>query len=218
MRLIHHLRSPAHLPNLIWKNLKYPFGGAAAEARFDRRYNITTVATPEELAGGEGRAIHLAIPPRHGAALIASVLPQAAGFTFIDIGCSKGRALALARRHPFGRVIGIEQDPYFVAIARRNAAAIGGIDIVETDAFAYELPPDPTVFFLHRPFTLDVAERMGAHIMGSLHARPRKVFVLYYSYEFPVSLAPLRQREIKLPLDPAERFKESHFRGYVYES
>jgi SAM-dependent methyltransferase len=217
MRFVHHLRSPGRLPRLLWKNLRYPFSGAAAEARFDRRYNVTTVATPEELAG-EGRGIHLPMPPCHGAALIASVLPRATGFTFIDIGCSKGRVLALARRHPFGRVIGIEQDPYFAVIARNNAAVIGKVEIVEADAFAYDLPPDSTVFFLNRPFPLDVAERMGAHIMASLHTCPRKVFVLYYSYEFPASLGPLRQREIRLPFDPAERFKESHFRGYLYES
>ncbi len=217
MQIVRHLRSPARLPGLLWKNLLYPFSGAAAEARFDRRYGIKTVATPEELKG-EGRGIHLAIPPRHGAALIASVLPQAAGFTFIDIGCSKGRALALARRHPFSRVIGIEQDPYFAAIARRNAAVLGGVEIVEADAFAYVLPPDPTVFFLNRPFLLDAAERMGAHIVNSLRARPRKAFVLYYSYEFPVSLRPLRQRDIRLPYDRAERFKQSHFRGLVFES
>jgi SAM-dependent methyltransferase len=145
-------------------------------------------------------------------------MPAAAGFVFIDIGCSKGRALALARRHPFSRVIGIERDPYFAAIARHNAAAIGNVEIVEADAFTYDLPLSPTVFFLSRPFPLDVAERMGAHIIASLRDRPRKVFVLYYSYEFPVSLQPLRQREITLPYDPAERFKEFHFRGYVFES
>ncbi len=217
MRFIHHLRSPAHLPTLIWKNLRYPFSGGAAEARFDRRYNITTVATPEELVG-EGRGIHLPMPPRHAAALIAAVLPRATGFTFIDIGCSKGRVLALARRQPFGRVIGIERDPYFAAIARRNAAVIGQVEVVEGDAFAYDLPPDSTVFFLNRPFPLAEAERMGTHLMASLHKCPRKVFVLYHSYEFPASLQPLRQREVSLPFDRAERFKESQFRGYVYES
>ena len=162
--------------------------------------------------------MNLAIPPRHGAALIAAVAPLAAGFTFIDIGCSKGRALALARQHHFSRVIGIERDPYFAAVARRNATALGGVEVVETDAFAYALPSDPTVFFLHRPFALDVAEQMGTHIVGSLRTQPRKVYVLYYSYEFPVSLQPLRQREVVLPYDPAERFKESKFRAYVFES
>jgi len=202
------------MPSLLWKNLTYPFSGAAAEARFDRRYGIETAASPHEIRDG----MNLGIPLRHGAALIASVMPEATDFVFIDIGCSKGRALALARQHPFGRVIGIERDPYFAAIARRNATAIGGVEIVEADAFAYELPSDPTVFFLHRPFPLEVAEQMGRHIVASLHARPRKVFVLFYSYEFPVSLEALRQREIRLPHDPTERFKESHFRGRIFAS
>src|SRR5689334_555221 len=108
MGLFRH--APSRIPALIWKNLKYPFSGPALEARFDRRHGIETVATAEEAAGV--KVVHLAIPLRHGATLIASIAARAKGFAFIDIGCSKGRALALARPHDFSRLIGIEKDPY----------------------------------------------------------------------------------------------------------
>jgi len=34
-KLLSHLRDPARLPALIWKNLRYPFTPAAAEARMN---------------------------------------------------------------------------------------------------------------------------------------------------------------------------------------
>jgi SAM-dependent methyltransferase len=207
--------SPSRIPALIWKNLKHPFSGPALEARFDRRHGIETVATVEESAGA--KVVHLAIPLRHGAALIASVADRTEGFAFIDIGCSKGRALALARDHHFSRLIGIEMDPYFAAIARRNMKVIGA-EIAEADALTYEFPPVETVFFLYRPFELSVAERMGDHIMDSLRRHPRKIFILYYADGFPQSLASLSYREIKMPPDPSERFKSFGFKARVYES
>jgi hypothetical protein len=213
MGLFRH--APSRIPALIWKNLKYPFSGPAMEAHFDRRHGIETVATAEESAGA--KVVHLAIPLRHGAAMLASVSAQAEGFAFIDIGCSKGRALALARTHRFSRLIGIEKDPYFAAIARRNMKVIGGVEIVETDALTYELPPVNTVFFLYRPFEISVAERMGDHIMESLRKHPRKIFILYYADGFPTSLDPLSYREIKMPYDPSERFKSFNFTGRIYE-
>jgi SAM-dependent methyltransferase len=208
--------SPSRIPALIWKNLKYPFSGPALEARFDRRHGIETIATAEESAGA--KVVHLAIPLRHGAALISSVAAKAKGFAFIDIGCSKGRALALARARNFSRLIGIEMDPYFAAIARRNMKIIGSGEIVEMDALTYEFPPVETVFFLYRPFELSVAERMGDHIMESLRKHPRKIFILYYADDFPKSLAPLSHREVKMPYDPSERFKSFGFTARLYES
>jgi hypothetical protein len=96
--------------------------------------------------------------------------------------------------------------------------SIGGVEIVETDALTYELPPEPTVFFLYRPFEISVAERMGDRIMESLRKHPRKIFVLYYADGFPKSLDSLSWREPRLPRDPSERFREHGFKGRIYES
>ena len=49
--LARHLRTPAHLPGVIWKNLKFPFTPQAAEVRYDRLLGIDTAGNlePNEL-------------------------------------------------------------------------------------------------------------------------------------------------------------------------
>src|SRR5215472_1458160 len=42
-------------------------------------------------------------------------------YTFVDLGCGKGRVLLMARELGFGRIIGVEFAPALAKVARRNA-------------------------------------------------------------------------------------------------
>ena len=80
--------------------------------------------------------------PRRGfrsgtdAVLLAAAVPAAAGDTVLELGCGVGvAALCLAHRVPGARVTGVEVQPDYAALARRN-----GVTCVTADLA--NLPPD----------------------------------------------------------------------------
>ena len=233
-RLLFHLRDPARLPALIWKNLRYPFTPAAAEMRFDRTLGIDTDGTilHPEVQPGSAAAAHgvgyVGTPVSIAMHLIQTIADRTRGFTFVDIGAGKGRILVLAAGYPFARIVGVELADGLCETARRNAAVVARrlprappIDVVHADATTYELPSDPCVLFLYRPFIGDVAERVVQNIVTSFRANPRQIFILYYTEDFPAGLSnPIFTRHDvnDLPRDRMERFRKHGFRAAIFEA
>lgn len=66
------------------------------------------------------------------------------GCSFVELGCGVGVALvAIAKNHetkaPPVRLLGIERDPHYAALARENASAnVATVEIIEDDALAME--------------------------------------------------------------------------------
>jgi SAM-dependent methyltransferase len=107
-------------------------------------------------------------------------------FTFIDVGCGKGRALLIAAERNFRRVIGIEHAPALAAVAERNAAAWRGrrrctdIRVICADAMAYEFPTEPLVLYFFGPFAdKAVLAHVVENLAASLRASPRPIYVVY---------------------------------------
>lgn len=233
-RWLSHLRDPARLPALIWRNLRYPFTPAAAEARFDRALGIDTGGTilhPEMQPDGAATAFgigYVGTPVSIAEHLVRKIADRARGFTFVDIGAGKGRILVLAARHPFARIVGVELADGLCEIARRNAAIVARrlptappIDVVHADATTYELPSGPCVLFLYRPFVGDVAERVVQNIVTSFRDNPRPILILYYTQDFPAGLSdPIFKRHDvnDLPRDRMERFQKHGFRAGIFEA
>jgi predicted RNA methylase len=100
-------------------------------------------------------------------------------FTFVDIGCGKGRVLMLAALRGFDRVIGIEFAPVLCEMAEQNLKNFLGRrpaewSIINTDAVDVELPSDrPLLIYAFNPFNAQVwtqfvpvllkARRSGQH-------------------------------------------------------
>ena len=53
-------------------------------------------------------------------AALAFLREDWSNFTFVDLGCGKGRALIAASEHGFARIIGVEFAKSLVDIARKN--------------------------------------------------------------------------------------------------
>lgn len=104
---------------------------------------------------------------------------------FVDIGAGKGRALAIAARFPFARIVGVEISPSLCASARDLVARSGAgfacrnIEIVEADAGAFAIPDDSTFLYLYNPFHGARLESLFEAIAESLAARPRRLTILY---------------------------------------
>ena len=110
------------------------------------------------------------------------------GALFIDIGCGKGRMLAVASEYPFAAITGIEIVPVLARIGVRNAARLAKrhpertrIEIIRGDAAAPNLPALGTVvLFLYNPFGPDQMEHLVAKIRDRLNEK-LKIFVVYYN-------------------------------------
>lgn len=95
-------------------------------------------------------------------------------YTFIDLGCGKGRVLMLASRLPFREVIGIELNQQLAAIAERNVErweSLGEarcpIRVQAGDATEPPLPGTPTLLFLYNAFAEPLVCRLADNIARS---------------------------------------------------
>ena len=108
------------------------------------------------------------------------------GFTFVDLGCGKGRALLVASEFPFRGILGVELSAPLARIASRNAALIAGrfpqrtaISVAVADASTLPLPSGNLLLFLYHPFGPELVARVGASVAAALAAEHRRIYVVY---------------------------------------
>jgi SAM-dependent methyltransferase len=112
-------------------------------------------------------------------------------FTFIDLGSGKGRALLVASRFPFRKIVGVEFIPELSAAASANIAKFVApwrecreIEAVNGDATEFEYPAGPLVIYLYNPFLPPVLKRCLRHLAKSLSSEPREVYLMYVNPAF----------------------------------
>ena len=111
------------------------------------------------------------------------------GYTFIDLGSGKGRALLLAREYPFARFVGMELLPELHAVARQNVRRLrdeeqGRFELLCGDAREFAFPEGPIFLYFFDPFPAPILAVVMANLERSLHGSPRPVFI---GYQNPVS-------------------------------
>lgn len=142
-------------------------------------------------------------------------LPELDGYSFVDLGCGKGRPLSVASEFPFRRVIGVELSPDLCNVARKNAAAIHRrfperppIDIVQGNAARFTAPAGKVVLFFYHSFDAEFIAHLAENLERSLAGSLEHLFVIYYN---PVwgevldrSPALVRWRADTMRYDPSE--------------
>ncbi|MDB5203393.1 MAG: hypothetical protein JWQ27_2802 [Ferruginibacter sp.] len=104
---------------------------------------------------------------------------------FIDIGCGKGRVLTVAAYHGAKKVTGIELSKKFckeaVANLEKTKEQFPALqyNIINNDAFYYEVPDDAEVIFMFNPFDEMVMKAVWENIRQSLKRAPRKMTIIY---------------------------------------
>lgn len=105
---------------------------------------------------------------------------------FVDLGSGKGRALMLAAKYGFRKVIGIEFSGALCATARENVRKFSHkcpsrsqIEIIESDVTKYQLRDDETVFFMLDPFNAPVLAEVLRNIRASVGRKPRPIWLIY---------------------------------------
>lgn len=101
---------------------------------------------------------------------------------FVDLGCGKGRATCMAARTEAGRVVGVEQDEGFLAVARANLAKMPDdkARVVFHHGLAQDFDFDPTtVVFLFNPFGAKTLQEVVGLLHASLQRAPRALRIVY---------------------------------------
>lgn len=113
-------------------------------------------------------------------------LPDPEGFSFVDLGCGKGRALIVASEFPFKAIVGVEKAPELVRIAEDNARIVAlahpgrtPIRVATGDAATFALPAGDLVVYLFHPFWTPVMQSVVARIGAALADGGRRLFVVY---------------------------------------
>jgi SAM-dependent methyltransferase len=174
---------------------------------FDQAHGVDTsgLVPARHLATGHAHDEHVTayygVAPSILRALIArwreTVPPHPiSNYTFLDIGCGKGRALLVASELPFRRVVGVELNPKLAAIARSNveiwtrahaadptAGLLAPIDVLEQDALELTLPPRPTLIFLFHPFEAPLLRKLLRRIESQLAEATSGLDILYVNAE-----------------------------------
>ncbi|MDE3103663.1 MAG: hypothetical protein KGK08_00675 [Acidobacteriota bacterium] len=166
---------------------------------FDDRYGTETsgVIGGVTLASAHPNSLHATayhgVPPSRLHVILESwrATPPAlplTQYTFLDLGCGKGRAIMLASQLPFRECIGVELNADLAAVAaanlktfQRTGAPLSPSRIVHGDAATFALPMGPCLLFLYNPFSTRVAAQLLGHLQRSLAAAPRPLDVLYFT-------------------------------------
>ncbi len=109
--------------------------------------------------------------------------------TFLDLGCGKGRALAVASEFPFRRIVGVELAPSLVSIAKANAEVLRSkfpdrtpIEVVEGDVLAVPIPTGSVVVYFYHPFYRGMMKKVARKIEKFVKSNSGiDVFVIYYN-------------------------------------
>lgn len=165
---------------------------AEVDHRFDQEHGTKTGGIQEifelTIVGDNARhgLSHIASDPGEFASLISTLKVDLSTFTFIDLGSGKGRAVILAARYPFQRIIGVEFARELVAAAKANVEALAThsvtdrrVEFICGDASAYPFPESPLIVYLFNPFGSTIIRRVAENLIESWRHKPRPILVLY---------------------------------------
>jgi SAM-dependent methyltransferase len=125
---------------------------------------------------------------------------RVADYTFVDLGCGKGRALLMASMYPFRAVRGIELNAKLVRVARRNLrkwtkggrAVCADVQVICGDVLGPKHDPvlervldagGPVVLFLFNSFAAEVLAGLMQKLAGA--ARPPRQTPIDLVYVHP---------------------------------
>jgi len=104
---------------------------------------------------------------------------------FLDIGCGKGRAMCVAAHNGFTKITGIDLSKKLCDAAKQNCniaqqkIALVEFEVINNDAFYYEIPADVDCIFMFNPFDEIIMSGVAFNINESLRQYPRAMKIIY---------------------------------------
>jgi hypothetical protein len=201
-----------------------------SERYHEIRIGIRTAGPVKTAAVGQRPGLckpYAPIPYRSFLAVMRMVQTRPQEDVFLDYGAGRGRAMVLAARLPFRRVLGVEIEPDLAGTARENIRRVShrlccrDVEVVTADAAEFGCPDDATVLHFFDPFAGVILEQVIEHVRVSLRRAPRRLTILFAD---PNHFAPLaassgwliKRGEVPYPfVRGAELIRESYF---IYEA
>lgn len=163
---------------------------------FDAKYGTTTSDTvvPED-AGIEDEAVRTAsngYAPTQ-AKVMRHILHHLSShdlsaFSFVDIGCGKGRAMLLASEYPFRQVLGVDASAKHCDVARSNIERFlkasnqvkcTNIQAHCEDACNFSFPNTSLVVYMYNPFSGGIVKRVIDNLSAFKQETAHKVLLAY---------------------------------------
>jgi SAM-dependent methyltransferase len=111
-------------------------------------------------------------------------------YSFVDLGCGKGRAVMMASGFNFREVVGVELHAALAEIAERNVAvwraagrAVCPMRIVCGDATEFLFPDGACLLYLFNPFAAPVMKQLIERIEADFRGRPGMLDLIYFNPE-----------------------------------
>ena len=107
------------------------------------------------------------------------------GSSFIDMGCGKGRALAVAAHYGFMHITGVDFALDLCEQAARNCKKLlhkfPALDcrVICADAAGYKFEESTDTIYFFNPFDQIIMAQVLKNILESLYRHPRPLFVVY---------------------------------------
>ena len=169
------------------------------DREFDKRFGVDTK--------GPVSLWHLRVPvgnirdaaryegsdPNLIAQLLQDLHQDLSSFTFVDLGCGKGRVLLVAARFGFSQLVGVEFATQLADIATRNCRRLGlPARILNKDATQFDFPVGNLVVYLFNPFGPSV---LGPVLNRLLKAPISECFLIYVNpqHRFLIDVCPRMQ-------------------------
>lgn len=160
------------------------------ELRGERKYGINTTGV-DELLKLEKLGIdisHATIYMPVNYALLEEIfrhLDPVPKKHFLDMGSGKGRALCMAAHYGFSKLTGVDISKELCETAKENLALTKQkiisieYEIINNDAFYFEIPEDADCIFLFNPFDEIIMSGVVQNILTGFQVHPRKIIVIY---------------------------------------
>ena len=150
---------------------------------FDRLHGTDTSRLLETYTP-EGKPVHRYETASESAILstLNSLPMELSDYTFIDLGCGKGKPLLIAAGYPFRRVIGVDISARCLAIARKNVSRCNldnRITLIVGDATEYVFPDGPLLVYLFNPFPGPIIEKVIGRLVQRLDETPDPITIVY---------------------------------------
>jgi SAM-dependent methyltransferase len=103
---------------------------------------------------------------------------------FVDLGSGTGKALLVAGRLPYQRVVGVELDAGIEECARRNLErarpklkAVADSEVC--NALEWPIPDNASTIFMYNPFFGNTFREVSSRIFDSYDRNPRRLHIVY---------------------------------------
>lgn len=167
------------------------YAGERYSHPIDRLYGIDTsgFVPAEELNSSLATRINFYLGSQPSIVRRAlTALPKVTDYSFVDLGCGKGRVIIVAAEYPFREIIGVEISPNLVQIARSNVEKMKGnlpsssnIQIIEGDATKFRPQGKRIVFFTYHAFGIELMREFLKNLEAGLGRTIEHCFFVYYN-------------------------------------